>query len=1009
MKSNSEFRIQNSKFKLQLISTVCCLLSTLFAVTKEAPIRPSRKDDFRWYQKNQWKMPITNYGTFGYGIGRAGGEWPAGTGNMYIYGAGIWFGVSKTTAEGKDTFVTCGYDPSSGRSEFTSGAYANATGGYSEREFERVYIYPEDWPPNPSDFPQNMQDSILTPLKMPTASGETVPVYFYPIPRTIVSTGDAWAVFNDRDPQRHVASSKGPRPIGIEVYQSVYAWTLPWNKDIVFFKFDVRNVTAETLKNCYIAMVCDADVGNYLDDMAGLLLRKYVKNRTGTDSVFVNNVGYVWSENYTTDPSGFIGFDFLQSPYAYSDGKDNDGDGVIDEGPDGLDDNANGLIDEPGELEQLGMTAFKIFTLQAGDPPGDFAQYLAMTGRYWHPPYPYEPYDSTDVSPADKRFLQSSGPFNLAPGEIATTTIGVMGAITDRTGPAETWPYYLGLASSAAQAAYDNNWIMPEPPPSPNLVLIPGDGKITLLWDKSAEDAKDRFFPLSRALLNPFYREMDFEGYKVYRSKSGRTTDWELLAQFDKINGIIFSDTTLPESVRTIATDKGLSYSWIDSSNIRLGFPYYYSVTAFDINYLGNKPESLVTLSLESGMMGKAVIARTEPANYEKPSINLSQKTGNQKLSKSLSFELTVITPHSMKSDTYYLQFLGPQPGTLTGYGKLPRYIYQILNSKGDTIAPLSSIELDSIFYQKDSANLRHTVFDNVITKIVEIPDTNLLDTISSFLPVFEIRFKLKMDKILTQPFDQVLVFGKYPKDSLQLPELTNRSRWAYRGSNYRITFNREENAVIATILDLDLGMEIPFRRKAGVEPDSAEGWSFGPTGSSDTLKPTHTAIYLPGGFINLMKGRPIGSFIDSINNGDTWIVYNKDMTVAPVYASFEIITNPAEILSKTKPELNVKVVPNPYLVRNEWERHPDFRKLKFINLPSECKIRIYNLAGDLIRIIEHKSLLTRSPGSLPNQYGGTEDWDLLSEAGQKPAPGIYIFHIESPAGNQMGKFVIIY
>jgi hypothetical protein len=27
---------------------------------------------------------------------------------------------------------------------------------------------------------------------------------------------------------------------------------------------------------------------------------------------------------------------------------------------------------------------------------------------------------------------------------------------------------------------------------------------------------------------------------------------------------------------------------------------------------------------------------------------------------------------------------------------------------------------------------------------------------------------------------------------------------------------------------------------------------------------------------------------------------------------------------------LDVKVVPNPYLVRNEWERHPDFRKLKF-------------------------------------------------------------------------------
>ena len=38
----------------------------------------------------------------------------------------------------------------------------------------------------------------------------------------------------------------------------------------------------------------------------------------------------------------------------------------------------------------------------------------------------------------------------------------------------------------------------------------------------------------------------------------------------------------------------------------------------------------------------------------------------------------------------------------------------------------------------------------------------------------------------------------------------------------------------------------------------------------------------------------------------------------------------------------------------NEWERHPDFRKLKFINLPNHCTIRIYTMAGDLIRTLKH-------------------------------------------------------
>jgi hypothetical protein len=106
--------------------------------------------------------------------------------------------------------------------------------------------------------------------------------------------------------------------------------------------------------------------------------------------------------------------------------------------------------------------------------------------------------------------------------------------------------------------------------------------------------------------------------------------------------------------------------------------------------------------------------------------------------------------------------------------------------------------------------------------------------------------------------------------------------------------------------------------------------------------------------------------------------------------------------------KLDVKVVPNPYRVRNEWERHPDFRKLKFINLPNHCFIYIYNLAGDLVKTIEHNE--TRPDvGSLPNQFGGDEDWDLLNESRQKPAPGVYLFRVQSDQGSQTGKFVLIY
>ena len=160
------------------------------------------------------------------------------------------------------------------------------------------------------------------------------------------------------------------------------------------------------------------------------------------------------------------------------------------------------------------------------------------------------------------------------------------------------------------------------------------------------------------------------------------------------------------------------------------------------------------------------------------------------------------------------------------------------------------------------------------------------------------------------------------------------------------------------------------------------------------------------GSMIVLNRGRTMDA--DTLPAaGDTWTVYALRYSAAPANATFRLATE-AMRFDTVAATLNVKVVPNPYLVTNEWERHPDFRKLKFINLPNDCTIRIYTMAGELIRTLKHHETNVIN-GSILNQQGGDEDWDLLSEAGQKPAPGIYIFHIESDVGEQLGKFAIVY
>ncbi|MEO0092460.1 MAG: hypothetical protein ABIK61_07105 [candidate division WOR-3 bacterium] len=1002
------------------------LVASLFARTTTNTYQRKRKEDFMWYRKNQWALTITNYGTFGYGKGSPGGEWPRGSGNMYIYGAGIWIGVRPSRSE---TLVTCGYNPSSGKSEFTTGCWENAPGGYEGREFERIYVYPEDWPPNPNDFPESMRDSFPTYLRIPLSATDTVRGYFYPIPRTSISTADAWCVFNDRDRTQHVAPAK---PCSVEVYQTTYSWNLPKNRDIVFFTLTVKNVSKTTLKNVYLGMVCDADIGGSTDDMCGLILRKYIKNRQGTDSVFVDNVGYVYdydfNENWSTPP-GYVGFDFLQSPYAFTDGIDNNHNGVIDEGPDGLDGliigndtiiKPNGLIDEPSELEQLGMVSYKMFTLQAGDPRNDYEQYLAMAGyNYWQISPEYAPYDSIDLSPADKRFLQSTGPFDLPPDSLATITIAVIAAPSNPIGGVGDL-YPLAVASSSAQLAYDNNWISPDPPQSPHLTLIPGEGRITLIWDDYSEKIKDRYYPYSRALLDLHYREYDFQGYKVWRSQTGNVGDWILLDQFDKIDGITFEDTTVEEAIRTKATDKGLRYSYIDSVNIRLGFPYYYAVTAFDLNTMGAAPDTS-WLSLESGIEPKVAVARTKPTNYTSAQFKINKLRGDEHLD--LTLQPTALVNHAIKPEKYLLRFLPPQP---TGKidTQIPLYRFYVQNQNGDTLVPIQSFVLD-IRHKTEPQNFHPTIFDSsVVINIKQPTDTSTrLDTTKAYMPIIDLAFSLSMDSVPFQFFDRIDVKRQtYPKDSLQLPtELTyNKALWAYRGSDFQIVFKEKypNGPITAEVFDLSLNQPVPYRRMGRTvvntpDADSADGWSFsGLTPAeglgSDTVVPNKTRyLLLCGGQINLNMGYPISSRLMPLP-GDTWIVYSRRIKASPAYSEFEIVSFPM-VISDSIHKLNVKVVPNPYLVRNEWERHPDYRKLKFINLPDECTIRIYNFAGDLIKTIKHSATKTQAPGNVPLQAGGDEDWDLLSESGQKPAPGIYLFHIESKVGNQIGKFVIIY
>jgi hypothetical protein len=72
---------------------------------------------------------------------------------------------------------------------------------------------------------------------------------------------------------------------------------------------------------------------------------------------------------------------------------------------------------------------------------------------------------------------------------------------------------------------------------------------------------------------------------------------------------------------------------------------------------------------------------------------------------------------------------------------------------------------------------------------------------------------------------------------------------------------------------------------------------------------------------------------------------------------------------------------------------------LIFNNLPSECTIRIYTLAGEKVRELRHSEALTLIP---------QERWDGKTSSGDPVASGVYLWRVEAGPDAKNGKLMII-
>jgi hypothetical protein len=126
------------------------------------------------------------------------------------------------------------------------------------------------------------------------------------------------------------------------------------------------------------------------------------------------------------------------------------------------------------------------------------------------------------------------------------------------------------------------------------------------------------------------------------------------------------------------------------------------------------------------------------------------------------------------------------------------------------------------------------------------------------------------------------------------------------------------------------------------------------------------------------------------------WIT-NKPNTGNDYYAFTSADAKSMTMENKEADIDKIMVVPNPYYGYHSGELDPFDRWVQFTYLPDVCTIRIFDLAGNLVRRLEKNDPSTT-----------LMKWDLKNHNELPVASGIYVFHVEIPGvGEKVGKIAV--
>jgi len=1024
---------------------------------------------------NDVESIITNFGTIGRGnesINQAG-VWPRGTGHGHLHEMTGFVGGEVNLNRGgvtgpKQVVISDGYrdggetiDPETGIEwKF------QPLPGYLNLQATDVEIansanpnsWPDSWPGRDASWDGAWNGFFG--LNQFNADQEV----FYVM-------DDAWNREYQFYPDSRDSTERG---LGVQVNVRLFQWSQALAKDILFMQYEVTN----TGTTSYTYNMNDNPIffGGYTDvnpsgSGASDDAASFDRSQNIVYGWSATGVG-LWSQ-FREIPPGYIGWKFLESPGIADDGIDNDSDGLVDErrdnpagefvfGPCGVyaepqfrwegDENCNWnpLTDDVGtdgigpldpnypgpdsdgtegngrpdqgepnfgrldkdESDQIGLTSFFAPLFGTVNINNEEQMWPRMQPGFFDVPQ----------QAVNQYWIFASGPFTLRPDQTERFSTSFVFGANERE---------MFRNAQVAQRIYDADYRFARPPLPPKVTAIPGDGRVVLQWDETAEFSFD-----------PIYG-FDFEGYRIIKSTDPSFRDAEDItdalgtprykvgiAQYDLVNGLtgphplqLGEEIDQPTGVHYyMGDDTGLRHYFIDEDVIN-GRTYYYAVVSYDQGYdldffdrgiseLDNlfrisPSESPASITVTNGVITSfgpnTVAARpnAQPSDLVEGSLDTDSQSRTERTAgvATGTIRAIAVSPQLFEDAAFSVTFEeARKPGksavevttsTFTVTDDLGNRIVDAepvpLRLNGDPQRTWTHELLDRGFilqFENQEPSLANTQQNaswsqdsqsNLRTSIATVPTFTYPDgpewPLSVVVEFFDPEGE-PVDSHFTSTTGRItrpVFFKVYEYETGRPLDFILNEPTATRNNG---VIDLEENIQIVFKDDPADSRYIPSWQISFDRPRNADG---------DDLPEDQIVLPQPGDVFVMRSQIPFGS-------RDTYR-FRSTARVADPNADESVLDR-------------ITVVPNPYVAATITEGRPFLqgrgeRRIEFRNLPSQSTIRIYTVNGNFVRELPESS--------------GYAVWDLRTKDNLEAAFGLYFYHVKAEGiGEKVGKFAII-